>query len=397
MAYRLDGSKNFQDVSIIQTKYMPLQRLPTGTAYAITLRYRYTNQDKFDVNALTNPLTNLFGGSVATTLAKPFFTTLGSIASGTLTLAGSVDTNFQISDEMAPYAGRHNVLVAKLSRPNGGALGTITLSLLVTPLANRIAQPDLSKLSPNDFIKLPGESPSAFSSQVAGTRRYFVREAQGLPQFANLAKDKSDGTIASFCQSATQFLDNDLSLTPMERVLVIHQTLLNASIPVTRPTWQACFNSEADRLWLRTALGSDPWPAIDEGAIIADGLAVSRELKYAFGCLITGQTGPDCAANAPNPRTRLIDALAEGVTIGVFELPGVLDAAQLVGERKVNRLALIDGLSGKAAKFGCFPKGLLLLDANGSVAYKLSGTVKEGKIVAVSIQPVDVASFSTCN
>ena len=393
LSYQFDGSRKLTNVVLMQRKTLPLQRLPANSHYDITLKYRYSDQNQFDARSTADAIAGLVPTTtLANVITKPFFQGVSGLVSRMFSLAGSTDTSFSISDEMSPFQGGHNRLVAMLRRPNQTEFGTITMSLAATPLIGRTAQTDLAALANADFRKLPFEDPSTFSMMIGGTRRALLSEAKSLTDYSRLADDKSPASLSAYCNAAMAKLDQELNLSPMERVLVVHQSLLDARFAPNQSDWYfACFN-DADLAWLKTALDINPTRPVDVATI--SGLPLTNPIKYALGCLITNQTGQNCSAQASDPKAVLVNAFDSKVVIGQMELPNVANLSNLPADRKIDRAALIDALQGKAARFGCFPRGLLLQNEQGSKAFQIRATVVDSKIVRLDIATIPASEFS---
>jgi hypothetical protein len=393
LAYQFDGSKRIVGVSRVDVRTLPLQRLLTNEQYSLNLSYKYSDQVAFDVNAATGNLTALFPGTtLATEASKPFLQGLGSIASAMLSLAHSQETNYRVSSEISPYAGKKNQLTIRLSKPDGSEFGTVTLTMLATPTLNREAGA-LESVAETDFLKVDGEDPASLAMSVGGSPRSLVTEIKGLGSYTPLAREKTDATVKTFCVDARKSLEETLRITAMDRVMVVYTALTDAGFAQTpNNSWYfSCFN-EDDKAMLKRSLLLAPVLTVPPPP--GQSAPLDAGLKYALGCLITGQQGKDCQKNASNPRQMLTEAFAAQVRIDIMEMPGVVDVAALPETRLLSRESLLDGLSAKAGHFGCFPRGLILTSKDDSQGFSVELDQSAGRLTSIRIRSVPASTIN---
>jgi hypothetical protein len=389
LAFQFDKDRNVT-VSQIYSRTLPLQRIEPNKPYTVTLKYRYSNQVSFDLQNASTNLSNLLPSSVVQTVTvAPFISNLVNMAGSIFALTNSTDTNYSAATDISPFTGSPNYVLFDVRKPDGSWYGRVTVWLFATPSLMRQAK-QIGVVTDVIPPKDPTEDPTTLSVTLAGATHYLVSDVKALDEYSQAVKARDDTTVRAFCSKAKQTLSRDIALTPMDRVLLTYATMTGAGFDPKDGNWFAACFDDADKTVLAQVAGIQPPPVTQPGSGMT---GVSRDVKYALGCFITGQSGADCTRNAPHPEDVLRSAFGDRVRIGNMELPNVLDPATLPADRTIAREDLLAALRGKAGSFGCFGKGLLLLSADQTHSYSFDATATAGKIQSASIRSIPVEAF----
>ena len=393
VAYSFDKERvtSFNKVSSFLS---PGWRVDPGKQIFAKLNYRYSEKTSYDPTSALNSAAKLIPStSIVTALSGNFMSGVVGITASVFTSAGTSAVAGGLQDNLYPYSdvvgARALKFTAKL--PDGRVLGKVGLSLVVSPSLG-MDLVNLTDVTAATLTTIPNSIDDLKIDQ-SGVETNLLEFAEGQKEYQAMLKERSDASVGTYCLRIHSLFRTS-GLTPMDRAIVIHRSLVDAGFTPENNQWLlTCFPDKSERAVLTGALAANFTPSVVIPKF--DPTAWPNPVKYAMGCWISGQSGPDCTKNAPNPLEILRAAMAPQVTLGAVELQ-TIDLGTLTS-RSLDPDALLSLIKAKAEDFKCFKPGLILVAGGGAQAFNVVvGRQGDGKINSLGIQRVG-AEFLRCH
>jgi hypothetical protein len=381
LRYKLDQAKDDLSIYAPSGISFPLKRLEAGEKIIADIVFLDTTAATYDVGGVAGSVADMIPvTSVVNDLSSPAIGSVFDLTSKMLSGMGTHSTLYNFSEELSPYGVGSKKVTIRLVDRTGTFFGSVTLSLLATPSFIFPTQ-DAMTFDPR-MSRNPGDTPSKLINKVAGIEQSFVAGLRLLPNYTSMLKSPSAKSVRDFCNDARESLVVKGGLTVTDSSYAMYGAMREADVGVPggeREWFQQCFSpSEVTILATNNGVTLPPAPQVVASSIPAESL-------FAFGCWMMSASGPDCAANAPNPRSKLESALSEKVRLNVDSSFGANGA--FFERAPIARGDVISALKGVASSFSCFRQGMLVRSKTEKL-FQFEGEYVDGQIAALNIYPV---------
>jgi len=304
-----------------------LHRLDSGPFY-ITISYSYSRTSTMDLTVGSSFLQSA-GINLVTPAVEPIFSAVNRVTSSIVS-AGNITSESGTEQLLSPALGDKVELVFQVAGPRSTLpIATIRVRLEGTR-SMMVPEPrphaEIQATLPSGRIQ--DQTVASLSRQIAtGPAQSWdvTNVALATVPLATvpLGREATAADLRALCSTIEGKLQTDYTLTSFDNLMVRARLINRAAEPVRARInpFPLCFEAADDRSLIRTHLGYDteysvvpPPPPL---APFSDADAL-----YRFGCLFTGQLGPNCSAADATPE-RISQSLDEAIEVPALE--GIVD------------------------------------------------------------------------
>lgn len=400
ISFKYDDAQRSYTSDITLNSTSMLHRLDAGSSLRVKLKAFYSDNVSFDPSAVTRAVAPAFGSTdfLVSSATKPFLEVARAGIAAALNLNG---TTFDASTTIgfSPAIGsstREELLVVDPKNP-ARKIATITLQLVST--RSLLATPHNFEDGANTLPVVPTDGGSIDLSLIG--KKVVIGQASAWPlpvvAVASATTSELPATataidVKRFCRAVLSNLGNQFSLSGLDRTIIAGKAVeiaIGGSSERKFNPYKACFSAG------ELAILEKYLPSLDLSDPATPDLnalgPISDPAKFeALGCWLKGTAGDQCGS-LPAMHKRLEGYLGEFVTLSTLEgVDGVPELFEgLPDTREINRQSFLDRFAGRFARFHDYSlgSGIMLVNVTAnSPDLVLRGKVKDGRIVAISIQ-----------
>lgn len=330
-------------------------RLGNSRPFYVTLSYSYSRTSTIDLTVGSSFLQSA-GINIVTPAVAPIFSAVNRITSSIVS-AGNITSESGTEQLLSPARG-DNVELEFLVAGQGSTAPIATIRVRLEGARSMMAEPrqhaEIHTTLPSD--RIADQTVASLSQQIAtGQAQSWdvssIALATAPLASLPLGREATAADLRSLCSTIEGKLQTDYGLTTFDNLMVRARLVNRAAEPVRERInpFQQCFEP-ADRSLIRTHLGYDTeYPVILPPPPLAPFDDV--DALYRFGCLFTGQLGPNCSAADATPE-RINRSLDEAIEVASLE--GIADEqvyASLPSNRTISPANFQQRFGGQFVRF----------------------------------------------